>query len=109
MMIQIVTAIISAVSLVAVAVIGKRSDKNQKNAEAYRTERAKMEEIRAKENYLEMKVQIATLDLAYVTSLAVTGGHTNGNVEEAQTKAKKAKEEYYEFINKTYSEEIGKF
>lgn len=107
-MIQVITAIISAISLIVVAAIGRKSDKNQKSSEAYREERVKLEEIRAKENYLEMKVQIAALDLAYVTSLAVTGGHTNGNVEAAQEKAIAAKGEYYDFINRTYSEEIYK-
>ena len=40
---------------------------------------------------------LATGELAYVTSLAVTGGHTNGNVEDAQTQFEKAKREYKTF------------
>ena len=55
-----------------------------------------------------MKMQDACIDLSYVTSLAVTGGHTNGNVEAAQKKAQEAQEAYREFMMKEYSEEITK-
>lgn len=107
-MTEIISTIISALGLIGVALIGMQSNKYQKNNQKYRKERSIAEEIHAQENYLQMKMQSATLDLAYVTSLAVTGGHTNGNVKEAQRKAERAKKEYYEFINKTYASETVK-
>ena len=84
-MITLIGVFVSAIAMVLVAVIETGNRKHRKR-EIARQKR------REKENYLSMELQSATLDLAFVTSLAVTGGKTNGNVEEAQKKAKEAQE-----------------
>lgn len=83
------------------AVIETRNRKIAKKSE----DRAQRREEEAR---LSMAMSSATLDLAYVTSVAVTGGHTNGNVEEAQHKAKKAQEDYQAFIRAQAAHAVAK-
>lgn len=93
-MVDILVEIIGALGLVAVAVLQLRSEQERKRRKTFD---AQNEERRREELEMGIKqgeVMLASGDLAYVTSLAVTGGHTNGNVEEAQTKFTKAKQEY---------------
>jgi energy-converting hydrogenase Eha subunit H len=99
--ISVICALISAVATVVVAAI-ETTNRNQRKREEHRRER------RERESYLSMELQSATLDLAFVTSLAVTGGHTNGNVEEAQQKAKKAQEEYRKFLREETAHAVAK-
>ena len=87
----VAAAIISSAALVAVAVIQTHAAADKKRTEA----RARRREV---ESRLSMELMSATMDLAYVTSLAVTGGHVNGNVEAAQEKAEKANDKYKEFL-----------
>lgn len=105
-LVEIIGIFISSAGAVGVAIIGAQSSRKSKKDEAYRKHREHSENVRANETYLQMKMVSATLDLAYVTSLAVTGGKINGNVKEAQDKADKAKEEYYDFVNKEHSKEV---
>lgn len=99
--ISVICALISAVATVVVAAI-ETTNRNHRKREEHRRER------RERESYLSMELQSATLDLAFVTSLAVTGGHTNGNVEEAQQKAKKAQEEYRKFLREETAHAVAK-
>ena len=50
----------------------------------------------------------ANMDLAFVTSLAVTGGHTNGNVEAAQHRAVEAQEKYESFLREQAAHQVCK-
>lgn len=92
--ISIICAALAAFAAIMVAVIETKNSKQRKQTE----ERAK---VREKESRLSMQMMSATIDLGYVTSLAVTGGHTNGNVEAAQKKAKAAQKEYEDFLRET--------
>lgn len=92
--ISIVCAVIAAFAAIMVAVIETKNSKQRKRTE----ERAK---VREKESRLSMQMMSAAIDLGYVTSLAVTGGHTNGNVEAAQKKAQAAQKEYEDFLRDT--------
>lgn len=84
-------ACLSAAATICVAVIETKAAKSHKRSE----ERAKRRET---ESRLSMELMSASVDLSYVTSLAVTGGHTNGNVEAAQKKAKVAQDKYEAFL-----------
>ena len=88
--VTVICALIAAIATIIVATIETGNRKHRKNEQARQDRREKAE-------YLSMEVQAATLDLAFVTSLAVTGGKINGNVEEAQKKAKEAQENYRKF------------
>ena len=99
--VTVACALISAVATVVVAAIETTNRKHRKREE-HRRER------RERETYLAMELQSATLDLAFVTSLAVTGGHTNGNVEEAQEKAKEAQENYRRFLREETAHAVAK-
>lgn len=101
-------AIIDAISMIIVAILGVMQYRVKRDNEQYRKQREEIDRRNATEKFLSMKMQDACIDLSYVTSLAVTGGHTNGNVEAAQKKAQEAQEAYREFMMKEYSEEITK-
>ena len=47
-------------------------------------------------------------ELCDVIALAVTGGHTNGNVEAAQKKVRTAKEAYEQFLRDTAAHAVSK-
>jgi flagellar basal body-associated protein FliL len=99
--VMLICAFVSAVVAIAVAVIETGNSKHRKSEK-------KRQERRERETYLAMELQSATLDLAFVTSLAVTGGHTNGNVEEAQEKAKEAQEAYRKFLREETAHAVAK-
>lgn len=100
-MITLIGIIVSAIVGILVAVIETGNLRHRKQEQ-------KRRERREKENYLSMELQSATLDLAFVTSLAVTGGKTNGNVEEAQKKAKEAQENYRRFLREETAHAVSK-
>lgn len=99
--VTIICACLAAIATITVAVIETSNHKHRKSEQVRR-------ERRERETYLAMELQSATLDLAFVTSLAVTGGKTNGNVEEAQQKAKKAQEEYRKFLREETAHAVAK-
>lgn len=97
----VICALLSMVATIIVTVI-ETGNRRHRKKEQVRQER------RERESYLSMELQSATLELAFVTSLAVTGGHTNGNVEEAQKKAKHAQEEYRKFLREETAHAVAK-
>ena len=97
--VQIIVTLITGLSAVAVAVIGAIDIKHKKDAE-------KRAQMREKEFRLSMDCQMAALDLSDVIAIAVTGGHTNGNVEEARQKAKNAKEAYSAFLKSVATDNL---
>jgi hypothetical protein len=99
--VTLICAFFSAFATVIVAVVETSNRRHRKREQARR-------ERRERETYLAMELQSATLDLAFVTSLAVTGGHTNGNVEEAQDKAKEAQENYRKFLREETAHAVAK-
>lgn len=97
----VIVEIISAVAIILVAIIETGNIRRRKTEEIRRTRREK-------ESRLSMELMSASVDLAYVTSLAVTGGHTNGNVEAAQKKAEAAQEAYEDFIKDEAAHAVAK-
>jgi len=99
--IEIASAVIAAAALIIVAIIETGNRRRHKTEEVRR-------ERRERESRLSMELMSASLDLSYVTSLAVTGGHTNGNVEEAQKKAVAAQKAYEDFIKDEAAHAVAK-
>ena len=97
----IIIEIISAVALILVAIIETGNVRRHKHEEIRR-------QRREKEMRLSMELMSASVDLSYVTSLAVTGGKTNGNVEAAQKKAIKAQEAYETFLKDETAHAVAK-
>ena len=89
--IQIIVAIISALSAIVVSIVSTINMRSRKREE-------KKALLRTQEFRLGMDMQAASIELADVIAIAVTGGHTNGNVEAARDKAAQAKSKYYAFI-----------
>lgn len=98
---EITCAIIAAAALVIVAVV-ETGNKRRRKSEEIRRER------REKEMRLSMELMSASVELSYVTSLAVTGGKTNGNVKKAQEKAEKAQEAYEDFLKTEVAHAVAK-
>lgn len=98
-MITIVTAIISAISAICVAYIGAHARKVEEKNE-------KRERRREQESLLSMALMDATMRLAVVSANCLTGGHNNGNVEEAKKAAQKAKEDYERFLREVASQSL---
>lgn len=99
--VTVICTLVSAFAMIVVAVIETGNRKHRKREE-HRRER------RERETFLAMELQSATLELAFVTSLAVTGGKTNGNVKEAQEKAKEAQEAYRKFLREETAHAVAK-
>lgn len=98
-MIEIVGAIISGITAIAVAVLGMRQ-----TAEAKKNEHQSM--LRRREAILSLKMSDANMQLSIVTSNALTNGHNNGNVERARIAAEEAAEEYKKFMQELTAETI---
>ncbi len=106
---SIIGILISSACTIIVSVIQLQNTKAKKEAE-------KRDRINAEENkrYIETQKMLFTLvgsifKLTYVTSLAVTGGHLNGNVKDAMDDADKAQKKFNKFmqdgfIDNTYSQ-----
>ena len=97
----IVIEIISALALILVAVIETSNLRTRKTEEIRR-------QRRERESRLSMELMSASVDLAFVTSLAVTGGKINGNVEAAQKKAEVAQKAYEDFIKDEAAHAVAK-
>lgn len=95
----IITALISAVSAIVVALLARDYRKTTKEAN-------RKAEIRRHESLLNLKMTEATLELSSVTAAALTGGHLNGNVEAAKKKAEEARQEYTAYAKKIMLEEL---
>ena len=105
MFVSILNIIMTSATAIIVSYIGYMSTKQKKSEEAYRKHHAEVEKRNASEKFLQMQMINANLELSDVIAIAVTGGHTNGNVEEAQKKAAEPKKAYYKLINREYAEE----
>lgn len=105
-------ALVASIATVVVAVIEARANKERKKHEseikAAESRSQERQKRREKESRLSMEMMSASLELAYVTSIAVTGGHINGNVEAAQRKAKTAQDAYDSFLRDEAAHAVAK-
>lgn len=100
-MTEIVCAFISAMAVVLAAIVNHNAKVGAEKAEARAV-------LREKESRLSMDMMAAQCELCDVISIAVTGGHTNGNVEAAQKKVRAAKEAYEQFLRDTVAHTVAK-
>lgn len=98
----IIAEIIAGIATVVAAVVGGMTLRWHKKEE-------KLAKQRAMETKLAMDMQVANIELSDVIAIAVTGGHTNGNVEAARKKAHDAKVAYYAFINSVAADTLSQF
>ena len=105
-MTDFLTLFIPALATVVVAIIEAQASKDRKAAEKRDAETKERAARRKKESILSMKMMFAALQLSEVSARALTGGHNNGNVEEAMEEAKQAREEYQNFLQSTAAEEL---
>ena len=103
---EVICGLITAVSVIAVAIIEAIAGKDRKVNKAYRDAVERRSVRRAQESKLSMAMMYATLQLSIVSSNALTNGHNNGNVEVARKAAEKAQADYEEFLRAVASEEL---
>lgn len=109
-MIEILCALISAASCIAVAIITAKSAVARRNEEEKRKHdeaaRAEREQERKDEMRLSMKLMSASCKLSVVTATAMRDGHTNGTLAGALEDANNAQEEYQRFLEATTAANI---
>ena len=93
--------IIPAVAAIIVALIEVRGARERKRTD----ERASR---RARESRLSMDMMLATLEMCDCLCIALQGGKTNGNVEEARNKAKEARDAYLSFLRDQAANQVTK-
>lgn len=99
--------IISALSLIIVAVIGKEQRVEHGETAKAREREEKRAKTRETESRLSMDLMEATSELSEVTAIAVSGGHVNGNMEAARERAKIARENYHNFIHEQAARNVA--
>lgn len=92
-MVEVICAIIAAVSAVMVAYIGRKTELRAKKSE----DRAN---LRQEESLLQLELMNANTQLTQAIGNAVLGGHNNGNVAIAKKNVEDALAKYQEFHNK---------
>lgn len=101
-------AVISAVALVAVAIIEAMALKDRKKDKEEKERVERRAALREHESHLSMQMMSAACALALVTAKKVTGMHTNGDVEEAMDKAREAQAHYQTFLEETAARQLAK-
>lgn len=97
----IICSIIAAASAIAVAIVEARAGRERKKTQ----ERA---ERRARESRLSMELMSATCELSVVTAIALRDQHTNGTLEPALEKARKAQDDYQTFLKDEAARAVSK-
>lgn len=110
--IEIFGIIMTSVTTIIVAILGRSFKKTESDLKKREEEMAKLKELedkrsarRAKEMRLSLDMMSATMDLSFACCNALCGGTNNGNVEKAKEKALKAEEAYIKFERDLVSEE----
>ena len=99
-MTEVICTIITAISLIVVAMIGE----NVKKANDKADHRG---ELRREESLLSLRMMDATLQLSVVSANALTNGHNNGNVETSRKAAEQVSRDYADFMRRTTAYEVG--
>lgn len=99
--------IIPALATIIVAIIELIAHKDRKRTQKMTEDLEKKAELRAEESRCSMQMNYATLQLSIVTANALTGGHNNGNVEQARINAQKAESAYQAFLQKVAATTIN--
>lgn len=99
--------IIPGIFTVIVAIIELIASKDRKRTKKFTEDLEKRAALREEESRLSMQMNYATLQLSIVTANALTGGHNNGNVEQAKMNAQKAELDYQHFLQKVAASTIN--
>ena len=99
--------IIPGIFTVIVAIIELIANRDRKRTKKLTEDLEKRAALREEESRLSMQMNYATLQLSIVTANALTGGHNNGNVEQAKMNAQKAELDYQHFLQKVAASTIN--
>lgn len=107
-MVEIICSVVTALSAIVVAIIGTRFKINSERYKQFVEKSDRRAEKRQEEAMLILKMLEINLKQGIVCSNALTGGHNNGNVEEAREAAERVLEEYSEYVRTTAAKQIAK-
>lgn len=99
-MYEVIVALISAASLVLVALI-------QRNGKIREKEQEKQNHLRAKESKLSMDMMYACCVLSKGTAIALKNNHFNSEVDHGVELVDKATDEYNKFMRETAADAIN--
>ncbi len=99
-MVEIICAIIAGIASIVTAAVGVSVKKSNARAERHA-------KLRERENMLLLTMVDATMQLSVVSSNALTNGHNNGNVEKAREAARRAAEDYENFMREVTAHEVS--
>lgn len=94
---EIICTLITAAAGLACAYLAREVTKKNKKEE-------QRDKLRKREAAVSLEMISATMELSLACCNALTGGHNNGNVEEAKTKALKADQKYRELEREILAE-----
>lgn len=100
--------IISALALIAVAVIEALAARDRKKADADRKAILERSEIRAQESRLSMALMESTCELSLETVKALRDGCTNGTLDGHVERAEKALDAYNDFLRDETAHAVSK-
>jgi len=95
---QIVQIAIPSLSTIIVAVIEMIAARDRKKAEAERKAAEDRAKLRAEESRLSMDLMSASVDLGVANAIAITEGHTNGEMAAARKAAEAAQAAYRSYV-----------
>ena len=100
--IQVVTALISATSVIIVARINADSRRHMKKSE-------EREDIRNKGTLIQLKMMQANTKLTDAIAIAIKRGYANGEVEAAQKEIAEVEKEYNQFMIEMTAKNLSKY
>lgn len=100
--IQVITALISAASVIIVARINVDSRRHMKKSE-------EREKIRNKGTLIQLKMMQANTKLTDAIAIAIKRGYPNGEVEAAQKEIAEVEKEYNQFMIEMTAKNLSKY
>lgn len=100
--------IISAASIIIVAIIEANAAKDRKKADEDRKEILERSKIRAKESKLAMSLMCSTCELGLETTKALRDGCTNGTLNGRMDEAEQSLKAYKDFIKEEAAGAVSK-
>ena len=97
-MVTIITSIISAVTAIIVAWLGKRAADDKRDREKRQKQADERESRREKRDSFLLKYMELSADLAEAQTIAIVNGQTNGELKRAQEELKKLRTEYSNWL-----------
>lgn len=102
--IPIITAGISAIGAIGVAIVGVRQHQTKQEADRRKIEDDEREALRQEGALIQMEMGQANMKLAKVTAKAVLGGKPNGDVKDAMDWVQRVEDKFADYMRRACQE-----